>query len=337
MSHQALLAEDINLLTEKRYTKEKKLGEGTYAVVYLGHDTKTNLKVAIKKIKLGNMKNGLDISAIREVKALKDLDHPNVIKLLDVYSHKKNLNLVIEYLETDLELIIKDKNLVFITADIKSWMFMTLKGLHHCHQSWILHRDLKPNNLLISTTGQLKLADFGLARDFGDASLPMTSETVTSSIDMWAVGCIFAELMLRTPYLPGDSDVDQLQTIFRALGTPTDEEWPEMSKLPNFIEFNKFPKANFAELFTAADSYALDLLAKMLTYNPNKRISAQEALAHPYFSNFPRPTSHEKLPKISKLIVETEAQQDERKRKLAQAFVNSSLDESPGPAKKLVF
>ncbi|PVZ98880.1 hypothetical protein BB558_005097 [Smittium angustum] len=213
--------------------------------------------------------------------------------------------------------------------------------------------DMKPNNLLISTTGQLKIADFGLARDYGDITVPMTSQTVTrwyrapellfgaklysGAVDVWALGCIFAELMLRTPYLPGDSDVDQLNTIFRALGTPTEEDWPGMKSLSDYVEMKKYPKAVLSSLFMAADANALDLLGKMLIFDPQKRISTRDALSHPYFTSMPRPTKHENLPKITKPIEETHDEKEERKRKLANAFVNSSLDESPTFARKLEF
>ncbi|KAI8323544.1 Pkinase-domain-containing protein, partial [Martensiomyces pterosporus] len=305
--------EEINKETESLYKKERKLGEGTYAVVYLGRHIKTGRQVAIKKIKLGSMRSGLDMSAIREVKALRELRHPNVVELIDVFSHKTNLNLVLEYLDTDLEIVIKDTSLVFMPSDIKSWMLQALRGLDHCHRSWFLHRDLKPNNFLIASDGQLKLADFGLARDFGDVSRVMTSQTVTrwyrapellfgaknytGAIDIWAMGCIFAELLLRTPYLPGDSDMNQLKTIFRALGTPTEDDWPGMAKLPAYVEFEKFPKNPLNALFTAAGHDVLDLMGRMLTYNPVGRITAAQALAHPYFANLPRPTPPAKLPK----------------------------------------
>ena len=145
------------------YTKEK-VGEGTYAVVYLGKQITTKRQIAIKEIKTGLFKDGLDMSALREVKYLQELKHPNVIELVDVFSATNNLNLVLEFLPCDLEVLIKDKSIVFKSADIKSWLLMTLRGIHHCHRNFILHRDLKPNNLLLAPDGQLKIADFGLAR-----------------------------------------------------------------------------------------------------------------------------------------------------------------------------
>ncbi|KAI9347203.1 kinase-like domain-containing protein, partial [Zopfochytrium polystomum] len=310
---------------EDLYRKEKKVGEGTYAVVYRGVHAETGRRVAIKKIKIGQFKDGLDMSAIREVKFLQELRHPNVVELIDVFNHKTNLNLVLEFLDADLEMIIKNKNVLFGAGDVKSWMLMTLRGIYHCHRSYILHRDLKPNNLLIAGDGQLKLADFGLARDFGEYGRPMTSQVVTRwyrapelllggqhygyGVDIWAIGCIFAELMLRTPYLAGDSDLGQLQTIFRALGTPTEDEWPGLNDLPDKknLEFPMFPRTPLKTLFTAAGDDALDLLEKMLVYDPVKRITAFDALDHFYFRNMPRPTPPERLPKLESQIAASAA------------------------------
>ncbi|KLO17973.1 CMGC/CDK/CDK7 protein kinase [Schizopora paradoxa] len=305
--------EKANEARQKRWSKDKKVGEGMYAVVYQGHEAETGKRVAIKKIKVGQFKDGLDMSAIREVKFLRELKHQNVIELFDVFSSKTNLNLVLEFLDADLELIIKDRAIVFLPADIKSWMAMTLRGLEFCHRNWVLHRDLKPNNLLIASDGQLKIADFGLARDFADPGYKMTCQVITrwyrppellfgcryynTAVDMWSVGCIFAELMLRIPYLPGESDMDQLKTTFRALGTPTEEDWPGHTKLPDYVPVGQFPKPPLRDLFTAATADALNLLGKCLIYEPRKRISAKDALSHPYFFALPNPTHPSKLPK----------------------------------------
>ncbi|KAH0836592.1 kinase-like domain-containing protein [Lanmaoa asiatica] len=325
--------EKANAERQKKWAKDQKIGEGTYAVVYrgpsfrsyprvpllililqpIGHEATTSKKVAIKKIKVGQFKDGLDMSAIREVEYLRELHHQNIIELMDVFSSKTNLNLVLEFLDSDLEIIIKDRTLVFLPADIKSWMAMTFRGLEFCHRNFILHRDLKPNNLLIASDGQLKLADFGLARDFADPGYKMTCQVITrwyrppellfgcryygTAVDIWSVGCIFAELMLRTPYLPGESDMDQLKTIFRALGTPTEEDWPGHTKLPDYVPVGQFPRTPLRDLFTAASGDALNLLSRCLTYEPRRRISAREALHHPYFTSLPYPTHPSKLPK----------------------------------------
>ncbi|KAI9105771.1 kinase-like domain-containing protein [Phlyctochytrium arcticum] len=330
------------------FIKDKKVGEGTYATVYLGwaipvakvvvdetlaqddtgekdrllKDQKVGDKatekegkrrIAIKKLKAGHFKDGMDMSAIREIQFLQELRHPNVIELVDVFSHKTNLNLVLEYLDADLEMIIKNKSVVFSTADVKSWMLMTLRGVHHCHRNSILHRDLKPNNLLLASDGQLKLADFGMARDYGNPHKRMTSVVVTRwyrapelllgatrygyAIDMWAIGCIFAELMLRTPFMAGDTDIGQLQIIFKALGTPTSAEWPGMKELDGYFEFQQYPKPPLRSILTAAAPDALDLLDKLLSYEPLKRPTARDAVNHFYFRNLPRPTPPNKLPR----------------------------------------
>ncbi|KAJ2785320.1 TFIIH complex serine/threonine-protein kinase subunit kin28 [Coemansia interrupta] len=354
----AVFGEDINKETESLYKKQRKLGEGTYAVVYQGQHIKTGRTVAIKKIKVGNMRSGLDMSAIREVKALQELRHPNVIELVDVFSHKTNLNLVLEFLDTDLEIVIKDKSLFFMPADIKSWMMMALRGLDHCHKCWLLHRDLKPNNLLIASDGQLKLADFGLAREFGDVKRAMTSQTVTrwyrapelllgasnytGAIDIWAMGCIFAELLLRTPYLPGESDIDQLTVIFKARGTPTEDDWPGMSKLPAVFKFDKHPRPQFSDLFQGSSEDAVGLMNLMLAFNPSSRISAADALNHPYFTNLPRPTKPAKLPRPKKeeeAAVDMDSTGGGRKRQLYDAFSDdgdvfgeNAIDTTGGPA-----
>ena len=322
-----------------RYEKDKKIGEGTYAVVYQGwairKDEDKPVKIAIKKIKAGQFKDGLDISAIREVKFLKGLEHPNIIKLIDVFAHKTSLSLVLEYLDTDLEVLIKNKNVIFSAADVKSWMLMLLRGLWHCHRHFVLHRDLKPNNLLLAADGTLKLADFGLARDYGDPNRPMTSQAVTRwyrppelllgskqygvYVDMWSVGCIFAELMLRTPYFAAETDIGQLQTIFRALGTPTLDDWPGMQLLPDYHEFAVFPKTPMASLFTAASQDTLDLLERMVVFDPLQRITADQAIDHQYFRNKPRPTEPSKLPsdQVDSLKRKSETEV-ENKRKVAR-------------------
>jgi cyclin-dependent kinase 7 len=166
----------------KEYKRERKVGEGTFAVVYTGTaqptDSLQEEKIAIKKIKQG-FEDGLDVSAIREIKYLKLVSHVNVVKIIDVITEENQLHLVLEYLTCDLEMIIKNKNILFSSGDIKSWMIMLLEGVNAIHRLFIIHRDLKPNNLLISQEGVLKICDFGLSRTFGDPNCVMTSNTVT--------------------------------------------------------------------------------------------------------------------------------------------------------------
>lgn len=298
-----------------QYSKERKVGEGTYAVVYLGKQVKTNRRIAIKEIKTGFFKDGLDMSAIREVKYLQELKHINVIELVDVFSASDNLNLVLEFLPYDLEVLIKDQSIIFKPSDIKSWLLMTLRGIHHCHRNFILHRDLKPNNLLIAPDGQLKIADFGLARSLGNANEDLSPNVVTrwyrapellfgakhytTAVDIWSIGIIFAELMLRIPYLPGKDDVDQLDVTFRALGTPTEQIWPNVSSLPLYNALKVYAPPSRQELrnrFSAATEKALDLLIAMTQLDPINRVNLTKALMHEYFIEMPKPTEPDQLP-----------------------------------------
>lgn len=302
-----------------RYSKDKKVGEGTYAIVYLGKNEKLREDIAIKELKSGMFKDGLDMSAIREVKYLQELKHVNIIQLIDVFaSDNGNLNLVLEFLPCDLEVLIKDKLILFKPADVKLWLLMILRGVYHCHRNFILHRDLKPNNLLISPTGEIKIADFGLARLMSDPREKMTSNVVTiwyrapelllgsrhytAAVDVWSVGIIYAELMLRTPYLAGQTDPEQLDITFRALGTPTEQNWPNVSKLPGYNELRVYPEPSRAELrnrFIAASDTALDLMIDLTRLNPTARVTCERALQSPFFAELPRATKPKDLPKKS--------------------------------------
>ncbi|KAK2802938.1 hypothetical protein FQN50_007183 [Emmonsiellopsis sp. PD_5] len=318
-------AEQLNLAISRKYTKDKKLGEGTYAIVYLGHLTNDpSSLVAIKKIKVNTeYKDGLSVDAIREVKYLQELSHPNVIALHDVFSSKdQNLNLVLEYLPLgDLEMLIKDKNIQYGAADVKAWMGMLARGVWFCHENFILHRDIKPNNLLIASDGEVKLADFGLARSFADPYLNMTHQVITrwyrplellygapqysGAVDIWSTGMVFAELLLRVPFAAGNTDMDQITKIIGAFGTPTEENWPGVTKLPNFVpieENQTIPLQGrdfFIRQFPTAGPLGADLLASMLKLDPRKRSTARQILQHAWWAAEPRPTRNEDLPRKS--------------------------------------
>ncbi|KAM0683013.1 TFIIH complex serine/threonine-protein kinase subunit kin28 [Mitosporidium daphniae] len=305
--------EEGDMHRKLRYEKLKRLGEGTYAVVYLVRDRVTNQLYAMKKIKKISGSSGLDFSALREIKWLSHLRHPNIVKLEETFIAKAHIHMVLSHASWDLEMLIKSKEIVFMPSDIKAWMLMILRGLDYCHQNWVLHRDIKPSNMLIQANGTLQLADFGLARDYAVPRTPLSPNVVTrwykapelllgsthytQSIDTWAVGCIFAELMLRKPYLPGDSDLEQLKLICKALGTPTRESWPGIDSLPDWVELPFYGRPNLNLQFSAASADAIDLLSKLLELVPANRITAREALMHPYFINIPRPTPVDKLPK----------------------------------------
>ncbi|KAL6716275.1 TFIIH complex serine/threonine-protein kinase subunit kin28 [Lecanora helva] len=319
------LAERLNEETRQKYVKDRKVGEGTYANVYLGHlKVDPSSKVAIKKIKVNaEFRDGLSMDSIREVKYLQELSHPNIIALHAVFSSKnQNLNLVLEYLPLgDLEMLIKDiEGIQYGTAEVKAWMGMLARGVWFCHENFVLHRDIKPNNLLIAADGEVKLADFGLARSFSDPDGRMTYNVITrwyrppelllqarsysGVVDVWSIGMVFAELILRAPYLPGTTDINQFQQICTNIGTPNEDNWPGVSKLEGYSmqidQATSVPvhgKELYLSRFGTAGSQGVDLLMSMLALDPRKRCTARQILEHRWWTSDPQPTAKEDLPK----------------------------------------
>jgi len=183
---------------------------------------------------------------------------------------------------------------------VKSYTKQLLQGLLYCHCRRILHRDLKPQNLLIDRKGFLKLADFGLARAVCIPVRPYTHEVITlwyrapeillgsqaysMPVDIWSAGCIFAEMLAKRPLFPGDSEIDQLFRVFRTLGTPNEEVWRGCTNLPDYkSNFPKWVRQDLKKIIPEADPLAIDLLERMLIYEPNQRVSAKTALEHQYF------------------------------------------------------
>lgn len=313
-----------------RYEKINFIGEGQFATVYKARDKQTDQEVAIKKIKVGNMQeaqDGVNRTALREIKLLQELNHENVIALLDVYGKDSSISLVFEIMVADLEQIIHQRKIFLSFAHIKSYILMTLKGLEYLHQNWILHRDLKPNNLLLDSKNILKIADFGLARTFGSPSRIYSHQVVTrwyrapellygsrmygTGIDIWAVGCILAELFKREALFPGDSDLDTLDKIINVLGTPNEKNWSGVTELPDYVEFNDVSVGQpFSERFSALQQDAIDILESMLKLCPTDRCDCTEALKMPYFKSEPYPTAPEYLPRLED---EKEEQEEEAK------------------------
>ncbi|KAL2211997.1 Pkinase-domain-containing protein [Sarocladium strictum] len=315
------LAEQMNDEEKRKYVKGKKLGEGTYALVFLGHVRRDPSQlVAIKKIKVQKeYTEGMPPDAVRELKFLQELQHPNIISLLSVFSSRdQNLNLVLEYLPLgDLEELIRDVDSVRYGApDIKAWMGMLTRAIWFCHENFVLHRDIKPNNLLIAADGEIKLADFGLARSFADPHIKMTSNVITrwyrppelffgvkhysGAVDIWSVGAVFAELILRRPYLPGNTEIDQVTLICENIGTPTESNWPGVTKLNEYTVAEGHAlktRQEFEMRFGIVGRDGVDLLMKTLSLDPKKRITARGMLDHPWWHAEPQPTRKRDLPR----------------------------------------
>uniref|UniRef100_A0A8C0SYZ4 cyclin-dependent kinase n=1 Tax=Canis lupus familiaris TaxID=9615 RepID=A0A8C0SYZ4_CANLF len=273
---------------------------GTYATVFKGRSKLTENLVALKEIRLEH-EEGAPCTAIREVSLLKNLKHANIVTLHDLIHTERSLTLVFEYLDSDLKQYLDHCGNLMSMHNVKIFMFQLLRGLAYCHRRKILHRDLKPQNLLISERGELKLADFGLARAKSVPTKTYSNEVVTlwyrppdvllgsteysTPIDMWGVGCIHYEMATGRPLFPGSTVKEELHLIFRLLGTPTEETWPGVMALSEFRAYS-FPQYLPQPLISHAprlDTDGLHLLSSLLLYESKSRMSAEAALSHPYF------------------------------------------------------
>eukprot|EP00927_Polykrikos_kofoidii_P044832 TRINITY_DN38709_c0_g1_i1.p1 TRINITY_DN38709_c0_g1~~TRINITY_DN38709_c0_g1_i1.p1 ORF type:complete len:375 (+),score=62.20 TRINITY_DN38709_c0_g1_i1:83-1126(+) len=282
------------------------LGEGTYGKVYKAiQRTGQQQLVAMKKMKLDAEEEGLPSTAIREIALLRELSHENVMKLLDVFCSTTRLTLVFEYLEKDLKKYMKSTSGNLSPLVIKSLSYQLLKGIEACHANRILHRDLKPQNLLIDQRSglKLKIADFGLARAYTVPIPKYTHEVVTVwyrapeillgsalysiPVDLWSVGCIIGEMATSAPLFGGDSEIDTIFKVFQKLGTPTEESWPGLKDLPDFKA--TFPRwrhkgwENIRNTRHQLGADGVDLLDKLLIFDPKRRLSARKALTYAYF------------------------------------------------------
>ncbi|KAI1433946.1 Pkinase-domain-containing protein [Xylaria sp. CBS 124048] len=309
----------------ENYDKLNDIEEGSYGWVARAKEIRTGDVVALKRLKINTAESeqtGLPETGLREIQILKDCSHKNIVKLREVVvgedtSRIENIFLVLEFVEHDLKSILEDMPEPFLASEAKALLLQLASGVAYLHDRWILHRDIKTSNLLLNNRGQLKIADFGMARYVGDPPPKLTQLVVTlwyrapelllgtktygAAVDMWSVGCIFGEILTREPLLPGKNEVDELTKIFELCGVPTDESWPGFRRLPNARSL-RLPATNVPAvigsvirarfpLLTAAGGA---LLSGLLSLNPDSRPTAKDMLRHEYFRQDPKP-KHEAM------------------------------------------
>eukprot|EP00048_Salpingoeca_helianthica_P010785 m.154818 g.154818 ORF g.154818 m.154818 type:complete len:926 (+) comp15138_c7_seq1:56-2833(+) len=297
--------------TADDYELLEQIGEGTFGQVYRGRHRRTGEVVALKKIRMDNEREGFPITALREIRLLRQLQHSSIVRLLNVVSDtpaldpklKASFYLVFEYMDHDLSGLL-ESGLVRLTHDQIRVLFRNLvEGLEYCHAREILHRDIKGSNLLVDRFGHLKLADFGLARRFApDETRAYTNRVITlwyrppelllgsilygGAVDMWSAGCILGELFESRPILRTDTELEQLEAVFRLCGSPTPETWPGVAALPHYAtcRVRKDYPRRIAEQFASLPPDALNLLDRLLALDPDRRLSAAAALKHPFLA-----------------------------------------------------
>ncbi|KAF7717320.1 Serine/threonine-protein kinase [Penicillium ucsense] len=297
--------------------------EGSYGWVSRAKDITTGEIVALKKLKIENAPDGFPVTGLREIQTLLEARHQNVVYLREVVMGNKmdDVYLVMDFLEHDLKTLLDEMREPFLPSEIKTLLLQVVGGLEFLHSQWIMHRDLKTSNLLLNNRGEIKIADFGMARYYGDPPPKLTQLVVTlwyrspelllgvdkygTEIDMWSIGCIFGELLTKEPLLQGKNEVDQVSKIFALTGPPNQQIWPGFRSLPNAKSLRLpatpatstrnpplLPRSRFPYLTNAG----LDLLSSLLALNPAVRPTAQQCLAHPYFREDPRPKPKEMFP-----------------------------------------
>ncbi|CAK0782912.1 hypothetical protein CVIRNUC_006107 [Coccomyxa viridis] len=291
------------------YEKISRIGEGTYGVVYKARDRTTGEVVALKQVRMERERDGIPVTSMREIRVLQQCRHPNIVHLKKVVTGSKpdSIFLVFEYCTHDLGQLVDAMPRPFSPSEVKCLMLQLLEAVNFLHSHWIMSRDLKLPNLLLTNSGQLKICDFGLARYFHTSDESYTPKVVTlwyrapeiflgqdaytEAIDMWAVGCIFGELLRNEPLFPGRSEAEMLERMVRLLGSPHENIWPGFTQLPEAgsLKFPSQPYNFVAREFPNASVGAISLLKKLLMYDPGQRLSARAALRHGYFQEQPPP------------------------------------------------
>ncbi|KAG6387808.1 hypothetical protein SASPL_153002 [Salvia splendens] len=284
----------------ERYKVIREVGTGTFGSVWRAISKQSGEVVAIKKMKK-KYYSWEECINLREVKSLRKMNHPTIIKLKEVIRENDVLYFVFEYMECNVYQLMKDRGKLFTEAEVRNWCFQVFQGLAYIHQRGYFHRDLKPENLLVSKD-VIKIADFGLAREV-DSEPPFTeyvstrwyrapevllqSPTYGPPVDMWAMGAIMAELLTLRPLFPGSSEADEIYKICCVIGSPTKSQWSDGLELASAINY-QFPQVagvHLSALVPGVSSDAIDLITSLCSWNPSKRPTALEALQHPFFQS----------------------------------------------------
>ncbi|KNG49690.1 cyclin-dependent kinase G-1 [Stemphylium lycopersici] len=312
--------------------------EGSYGWVSRARDITSNNVVALKKVKMDYNQDGFPITALREISILQRSRHANIVTLHEILSgdSAQECVLVMEFLEHDLKTLQEDMSEPFMASEVKTLLRQLVSGVAYLHENFIMHRDLKTSNILLNNRGQLKLADFGMARYIPPAHAPLTQLVVTlwyrapelllgtrdygAEVDMWSVGCVFGELLVKEPLLQGKNEVDELSLIFSLCGLPSEKTWPGFYRLPNAKSLKvpreqsrHSPGFNRAK-FPFLTSEGVDLLSGLLALDPARRPTASQVLDHNYFKEQPKPKPSEMFPTFP-----SKAGQEKRRKKSPNA------------------